>query len=116
MNKNKSELVIVTVTFSFDDDIVAVAFDSYEKACDYIKKDFERELEIDRDDNEWEIDEEQTYCEENGAVLATVYNGTTETTTWQVARLIDERNDGGKRMKEKDERFTPFTRTELDLL
>ena len=34
------------------------------------------------EENGWEIDEESTYCEENIAVLSTIYNGETETTTW----------------------------------
>ena len=69
----KKELVIVTVSYSFDAEVVAIIFDDYKKASEYIKKDFE---------NEKKIDEESTYCEENIAVLSTIYNGETETTTW----------------------------------
>ena len=43
------------------------------------------------EENGWEIDEESTYCEENMAVLSTIYNGETETTIWTIARVIDNR-------------------------
>ena len=79
---NKKELVIVTVSYSFDAEVVAIIFDDYKKASEYIKEDFENEKKIDKEENGWEIDEESTYCEENIAVLSTIYNGETETTTW----------------------------------
>ena len=79
---NKKELVIVTVSYSFDAEVLAIIFDDYKKASEYIKEDFENEKKIDKEENGWEIDEESTYCEENIAVLSTIYNGETETTTW----------------------------------
>ena len=89
--KKENELVIVTVTYSFDAEVIAIVFDDYEKACKYIKDDFENEKRIDTEENGWKIDEEMTYCKENMAVLATIYNGTTDTTTWTIARVFDER-------------------------
>ena len=88
---NKKELVIVTVSYSFDAEVVAIIFDDYKKASEYIKEDFENEKKIDKEENGWEIDEESTYCEENMAVLSTIYNGETETTIWTIARVIDNR-------------------------
>lgn len=88
MNRN---LVIVTITYSFDTGVEAVVFDNYEKACEYIKKDFESEKKIDIDENGWEIDEELSYCKEDTAVLATIYNEKTEITTWTIARVTDKR-------------------------
>ena len=49
------------------------------------------ETQIDTEEDGWEIDEESTYCEENMAVLSTIYNGETETTIWTIARVIDNR-------------------------
>ena len=46
---------------------------------------------VDTEEDGWEIDEESTYCEENMAVLSTIYNGETETTIWTIARVIDNR-------------------------
>ena len=88
MNK---ELVVVTVTYSFDAEVVAIVFDDYEKACAYIKEDFEEEKRIDIEENGWELDEELTYCKEGMAVLATIYNNGTDTVTWTVANVIDKR-------------------------
>ena len=79
---NKKELVIVTVSYSFDAEVIAIIFDDYKKASEYIQEDFENEKKMDTEENGWEIDEESTYCEENIAVLSTIYNGETETTTW----------------------------------
>ena len=90
-NMSKKELVIVTVSYSFDAEVVAIIFDDYKKASEYIKEDFENEKKIDTKENGWEIDEESTYCEENMAVLSTIYNGETETTIWTIARVIDNR-------------------------
>ena len=87
----KKELTIVTVTYSFDPEVVAIVFDDYKKACDYIKEDFENEKRIDMEENAWEIDEEETYCEEGKAVLATIFNGEIDTTTWSVATVVDKR-------------------------
>ena len=84
------ELVIVTITYSFDAETVAVVFDSYEKACAFIKKDFENEKRIDIEENGYEIDD-FTYCEENMAVLSTIYRDGVGTTTWTIARVIDKR-------------------------
>ena len=88
---NKKELVIVTVSYSFDAEVVAIIFDDYKKASEYIKEDFENEKKIDIEENGWEIDEESTCCEENRAVLSTIYNGKTEATIWTIARIIDNR-------------------------
>ena len=88
----RNELTIVTVSYSFDAEVVALIFNSYEEACDYIKADFEEEKRIDIEESGYEIDEEMTYCEESMAVLATCYRNGTETTTWTVARVIDKRN------------------------
>lgn len=88
---NKKELVIVTVSYSFDAEVVVIIFDDYKKASEYIKEDFENEKKIDTEENGWEIDEESTYCEENMAVLSTIYNGENETTIWTIARVIDNR-------------------------
>lgn len=88
----KKELAIVTVAYSFDPEVVAIVFDDYKKACDYIKEDFENEKRIDTEENAWEIDEEETYCKENMAVLATVFNGEIDITTWTVATVVDKRS------------------------
>lgn len=88
MNK---ELVIVTVTYSFDAEVVALVFDSYEKASAYIKEDFENEKRIDIEENGYEIDEDSTYCCEDMAVLSTIYSNGIDTTTWTIARVIDKR-------------------------
>ena len=88
MNK---ELVIVTVAYSYDAEVVALVFDDYEKACDYIREDFEevKRLNVEVDGNE--INEEETYCKEDIAVLSTSYKGETDTITWTIARAIDKR-------------------------
>lgn len=88
---NKKELVIVTVSYSFDAEVVAIIFDDYKKASKYIKENFENEKKIDMEENGWEIDEESTCCEENMAVLSTICNGETETTIWTIASVIDNR-------------------------
>ena len=84
---------VITVSYSFDAETVAIIFDSYKEACDYIKEDFEREKEIDIEDG-YEHDEEFTYCEEDMAVLSTVYRDGVGTTTWTVATVIDKRKKG----------------------
>ncbi len=87
----EKELSIVTITYSFDSEVVAVVFDDYKKACDFIKEDFENEKRIDVEENEYDIDEELTFCEEGFATLTTNYNDDVGTTTWRIAREIDRR-------------------------
>ena len=53
----KKELVIVTVTYSFDSEVAAIVFDNYEQARAYIKEDFENEKRIDVEENGYLIDE-----------------------------------------------------------
>ena len=55
---NQKELVIVTVSYSFDAEVVAIIFDDYKKASEDIKEDFDDEKKIDTKENGWEIDEE----------------------------------------------------------
>lgn len=88
---DKKELVVVTVSYSFDEEVVAFVFDDYKKASRYIKESFENEKKIDIEENGWEVNEESTYCEENIAVLSTICNVETETTTWTIASVIDKR-------------------------
>ena len=87
----KKELVIVTVTYSFDSEVAAIVFDNYEQARAYIKEDFENEKRIDVEENGYLIDEELTYCNDNMAMLATVINGRTDTTIWTIATVYDKR-------------------------
>lgn len=97
-SKNNTLLpTIVVVTYDFDETVNAYLFDSPEKASDFIKTDFENEKRIDIEENNHQIDDTQTYCNENGAVLATVYtnsfiNGSNiGKTTWTIASVIDKR-------------------------
>jgi hypothetical protein len=87
---SKKELTIVTVTYSFDSEVVAIVFSDYNEAVDYIRKDFENEKRIDTKEGR-EIDEKLTYCEENNAVLATSYSDDIGKTTWTIATVIDKR-------------------------
>ena len=88
MNK---ELVIVTISYSFDDEVIALVFDSYENACAFIKEEFEREKRIDIEEDCFEIDENNTYFKENMAALSTIYNDEIGTITWTIATVIDKR-------------------------
>ena len=90
-NKNK-EKIIVTISYSFDDEVVAIIFDNYKKACNFIKEDFENEKRIDTEENGYKIDEENTYCENSKAVLATCYNDEIGITTWTIATVIKEKD------------------------
>ena len=81
----------VVITYSFDPEVVAIIFDTYEKACEFIRNDFASERKIDEIENKWEIDENVTKCEEGYAVLGTIYpsGSKTETTTWRIARIAE---------------------------
>ena len=90
----KNGLVCVVVTYSFDPETLSFVFNDYNKACDFIKEDFEREKRIDLEENEWELDESVTKCEEGHAVLGTIAPSDlqTQTITWTIATTFDERN------------------------
>ena len=87
----KKELVVVTITYSFDQEVVALVFDDYEKACNWIKEDWENEKRIDIEENGWEIDEEFSFCVKGFAALTTRYNDDVGTTSWRIAREFDMR-------------------------
>ena len=82
-------LTIVTVSYSFDSEVVALLFNSYEEASKYIKEDFESEKASDIE-NGYEIDD-FTYCNDDCAVLSTKYRDGLGTTTWTIANVIDKR-------------------------
>ena len=88
MKKNE---VIVVVSYSFDEEKLAIIFDDYKKASNFIKKDFENEKRIAKEENDWEINENSTFCEEDIAKLTTIFNGTSGTITWTIANVFDER-------------------------
>lgn len=87
------ELSVVIITYNFSDEINAVVFDNYNDACEFIQNDFAKEKEIDIKENGYQIDEENTYCNEDEAVLSTIYTTGTGTTKWQIANVIDKRNN-----------------------
>ena len=87
----EKELVIVTISYSFDSEVVVVVFDDYKKACDFIKEDFENEKRIDVEESGYEIDEDETFYDEDMAQLTTIYSLETGVTTWQIAKVIDRR-------------------------
>ena len=64
-SKSKVAYVVVT-TYSFDPDTQAVGFADEEQAKAYLKKTFENETRIDREENHWEthasIDNDGTYA------------------------------------------------------
>ena len=79
------EPTVVIITYSFDNTVMAVVCKSYKDACDYIKTDFENEKRIDTEENGWKIAEELTHYDTDSAVLTTIYNSGTGTTTWKIA-------------------------------
>ena len=83
--------VAVTVHYSFDADTAVILFETYEDASKYIKEDFEKEKKIDIEENGYTINEEQTYCNENMAVLATNYRDGLGTTTWTIANVVEDK-------------------------
>lgn len=103
--------VVVTITYSFDSTIIAVLFDDYQSACDFIRNDFEREKKVDLE-NRWKINEELTHCEEDMAVLANIFPDRTDVTTWQIADVVDKRSFHEDNMEKKRKLINPFI-TEL---
>lgn len=89
--KEPKDLVIVTISNSFNAEVVSLVFDDEKMACNYIKKDFENKKIIDTEENGWEIDEDFTYCNENRAVLSIVRGCSRKEITWTIATVIDKR-------------------------
>ena len=89
----KNNLTAVVVSHSFDPEVNVFLFDDYQTACNFIKDEFEREKDIDVNENGWEIDEEKTVFEEDMAILATTYPlSGVQTTTWQITNNVFEKN------------------------
>lgn len=77
----------VVIHYDFDDTITVILCENYKEASQFIKEDFENEKKIDTEENVWEIDKELTVCDEDHAVLATIYPSGTEPqcTYWTIA-------------------------------
>ena len=86
-----NELIIVVVNYSFDEEKVAIVFDDYKKATEFIRNDFANEKRIAKEENDWEINENSTFCEKDIAKLTTSFNSSSGSITWTIANVFDER-------------------------
>ena len=80
----------VTIHYSFDADTAVILFDNEDDAIAYIKEDFEKEKKNDLELG-YTLDEEQTYCKDEMAVLATNYLQGLGTTTWTIANVVEDK-------------------------
>lgn len=90
----------VIIRYSFDPETSVVICENYESAQKFIKESFKNEMKIDKEENGWEIDENLTVCDDNHAVLATIYPSNTEPecTYWTIANNAYEKSESTESM------------------
>ena len=80
----------VIVTFSFDDQVSVLLFETQEEALNFIKKDILEEYRIDVDENGW--DSEYAIFEDEGrAVLTTHWRDVDDVTEWRIGTVYDHK-------------------------
>ena len=87
----KTEPVVVTVSYSFDESTDAYIFDTYEEAIYQIQNDYESELANDKELGK-DIAEDKCYCMDDNACLSYyTKDGELMQTFWNVSNVIDNR-------------------------
>ena len=84
--KGEIEMFAVKTTYSFDSDEVVVFFGDNDAAKSHLKVDFEREIKIDRDENQW--DSEGKLADDGcHAQIANAFLDHNDVTQWDIIEI-----------------------------
>ena len=76
----------VVVTYSFDPDVPVRLFKEYDEARDYLKADWEKEVKIDTEENEWDTDYEIS-AEGDYARITNRFADRDDVTEWRIGTV-----------------------------
>lgn len=83
---NMENKYAVVVTYSFDPDVPVRLFKEYDEARDYLKADWEKEVKIDTEENEWDTDYEIS-AEGDYARITNRFADRDDVTEWRIGTV-----------------------------